>query len=91
MANWGGISYRLGGDEFVVIMNCVNRQKVETMVECIYNEFHKRTIDFLENPDLSIGFAIYDESKDSDFYDVLKRADEIMYKHKKEKYMREDD
>ena len=61
------------------------------MVECIYNEFHKRTIDFLENPDLSIGFAIYDESKDSDFYDVLKRADEIMYKHKKEKYMREDD
>lgn len=86
-----GISYRLGGDEFVVIMNCVNRQKVETMVENIYNEFHKLTIDFLENPDLSIGFAIYDESKDSDFYDILKRADEIMYKHKKEKYMREDD
>lgn len=81
-----GISYRLGGDEFVVILNTTDQSKVEAMSERIYNEFHKLTVDFLGNPDLSIGYAIYDEEKDSDFYATLKRADEIMYKHKREKY-----
>lgn len=77
-----GISYRLGGDEFVIVVDTDQKDVIEKMIADIYNDFKKASAHFKGNPDLSIGYAIYDKNIDHNLKDTLKRADKKMYENK---------
>ena len=87
--------FRIGGDEFVVILEGEDYTNVDTLVEKF-----KNTLEELKNDEglsqwervsASIGVALYNPVVDSSFDNVFKRADKLMYKHKKEmKAMRTD-
>ena len=81
--------FRIGGDEFVVILT--NADKDATMA--LYNSFDAELKDFNDNRSKlpfkvysSKGIAFYDKKVDKSYADVFNRADENMYKNKKEFY-----
>lgn len=78
--------YRVGGDEFVSILETADLENCEDL-----EMKFKQGIENLKlnNYPLIIvsaasGLAIYDAKKDSNYMDVFKRADAIMYKNKEE-------
>ena len=78
--------FRIGGDEFVVILQ--NRDLEER--EALFEKFEAEcAISFIEADEASIpvriakGFAEFDPATDSSFSDVFDRADDAMYKNKK--------
>ena len=79
--------FRVGGDEFVVILQS---RDLEEIVDLISNLDAKFESEYLEagNTMLPIsvahGVAEFDPARDSKFADVFKRADDRMYKNKKE-------
>jgi diguanylate cyclase (GGDEF)-like protein len=80
-----GKVYRIGGDEFCIILP--NRHKININVllaslieeQRIYNETSE-----LIHIQIACGYAVYDPKTDSDIEDIRTRADEWMYKNKKE-------
>jgi len=80
--------FRVGGDEFVIVLKDVDYKNISTLVA----QF-KRKIGILsgntrlmpwERVSAAIGYALYDEKLDTVAKDVLTRADQEMYKCKKE-------
>lgn len=74
-----GDFYRIGGDEFVVIIKDYEKKVIE--------EKMKLMDDFLEKErDISFayGYACFDDEKDMDINDTVKRADEMMYEKKRQ-------
>lgn len=84
-----GIGYRMGGDEFVCVLNTADKKQILQIIESIKKEFAKLSKSFKGDPDLSIGYAIFDAENDKDLNDTLKRADKFMYQEKREKYKRD--
>lgn len=84
-----GIGYRMGGDEFVCVLNTADKKQILQIIEGIKKEFVRLAKNFQGNPDLSIGYAIFDVEKDKNLNDTVKRADAFMYKEKREKYKRD--
>jgi diguanylate cyclase (GGDEF)-like protein len=80
--------FRVGGDEFVIVLKDVDYKNISALVA----QF-KRKIGILsgntrlmpwERVSAAIGYALYDEKLDTVAKDVLTRADQEMYKCKKE-------
>ena len=74
--------YRMGGDEFIAIIegeDYDNRKEIYAKLR--QNEIDVKNVKY----DFSIGLATFDPNIDKSFKDVLKRADEEMYKVKKTK------
>ncbi|SHK10591.1 PAS domain S-box-containing protein/diguanylate cyclase (GGDEF) domain-containing protein [Hathewaya proteolytica DSM 3090] len=72
--------FRWGGDEFVIILPCFDDNKCRGVMEVIKKSCEK----FKGSPielSISLGGAIQWELSDN-IYDVLKEAEEILYRHK---------
>lgn len=79
------ILYRIGGDEFALLLYDRDMYSLEAIVERIqkrmdaYNKTSDMPVSF------SMGCARFDQSRDVSALDTLKRADERMYRNKREK------
>lgn len=80
-----GTCYRVGGDEFA----CVIKSADEILYENLLTDFRARLKDFNDSNDyqitISLGSTLFDNSSDLKPSDMIKRADESMYKDKNEK------
>ena len=77
--------YRIGGDEFVAVMTCEDYKKRDKNVKSLNKKMSKYS-DTLPLPDdyvsIACGVAVFDAENDVSVADVIKRADEEMYKDK---------
>lgn len=79
--------FRVGGDEFVVILRGADFRNAAKLI----NEFNQEIEAIAKDDELlpaektsaAIGFASFDPAVDHSVEDVLKRADELMYKKKR--------
>ena len=76
--------YRFGGDEFVVILKGRDYANAENLVRQFTLEQQSRSGMPWEKPKAAIGYAVYDDRKDTSVESVFQRADAIMYERKKE-------
>ncbi len=76
--------YRFGGDEFVVFLVGTDYDNIQKLVSEFLQRQKKRDGKPWENPKAAIGYALYDGQTDSGVEPVFKRADSMMYEHKKE-------
>ena len=80
--------FRIGGDEFVVILQGLDFENIENLE----NEFYRRIKECTEDESLeqwervsaAMGYALFDEEKDTSAASVFKRADKAMYANKKQ-------
>ena len=79
--------FRVGGDEFVVILKDSDYHNIENLVAQFKAEIDRvsqnEQIDPWKRVSAAIGYALYDESVDSDLSGLLARADQNMYEHKR--------
>lgn len=77
-----GVMYRIGGDEFVVFIPNATKEIIKKLLRDVKEEFYN----FKETEELSYsaGYAIYDASIDKNLNKTIRRADELMYKFKRE-------
>ena len=77
--------YRIGGDEFVAVMTGEDYKKRDKNVKSLNKKMSKYS-DTLPLPDdyvsIACGVAVFDAENDVSVADVIKRADEEMYKDK---------
>ncbi len=80
-----GTCYRVGGDEFA----CVIETADEVLYEKLLIDFKTRLRDFNDSNEyqitISLGSTLFDSNADLKPSDMIKRADENMYKDKSEK------
>lgn len=80
-----GTIYRIGGDEFCIITKHLSNSK---FIELRDEMEHLIDIDISPEgvPPMSVacGFALFDSNTDETLHDTMKRADEEMYRRKKE-------
>lgn len=80
-----GTIYRIGGDEFCIITKHLTKPK---FIELRNEMEHLLDIDISPEgvPSMSVacGFALFDPNIDESLHDTMKRADEEMYRRKKE-------
>ena len=85
---WNGNVYRIGGDEFAVVMMNVDAAKVKQEVlrleEEIENFKKQNSADELRLQ-MAVGTAVYTTETDGEYADVFRRADDAMYKDKRNK------
>ena len=77
--------FRIGGDEFVAILRNNDfeiRNELVGGIRSVMTAENYHPYDY-NNASFAIGMAEYDPSVDSNANDVFKRADAIMYEHKK--------
>ena len=74
--------YRFGGDEFVVIIKDRDYDNIEEKVRQFKSLAQETAGEPWERVNAAIGYALYDNDDTVD--DVFRRADHIMYEHKKE-------
>lgn len=83
-----GKCYRIGGDEFAVILREKYKGKAPSLIKELTENINEYNINLpLDAPNRLIIAAGYSENipnTDQNFESVLKRADELMYKNKKE-------
>lgn len=77
--------FRIGGDEFVVVLEGNDYTNRKYLYEMLKSQFIDTFIDDTKDPwqrySVSLGFAEY-QASDTGITDVMKRADEAMYKEK---------
>jgi len=81
------IPSRIGGDEFTALLEILP-ENMDIIKKRLQEAIDQNN---LENPDLpevsiSLGFAVYDPSKDRDLWDTFTRADKNMYEAKESHY-----
>jgi diguanylate cyclase (GGDEF)-like protein len=80
--------YRIGGDEFVAVLMGDDYDNRDALLVTI-NESMSPYLDSMPLPpdylSIACGIAVFDRSSDSSVADVIKRADEAMYKDKASK------
>ena len=78
--------FRVGGDEFISVLRYDDLRNREQLLK-LFDERARGINSQAENEwdkiSLAIGIADYDPEIDSSIEDVARRADELMYKHKK--------
>ena len=72
--------YRWGGDEFVIIVPRASEEQCKVIIEDIKSKC-KAATDTLIELSISLGDSIQ-SSPDQNVYDLLKEAEEIVYRHK---------
>lgn len=75
--------YRIGGDEFTILVQNANDTKMIEYVQAIQKAIDKANEVDTMKVSISIGYAIFDETKDDSFYDTYHRADCNMYEAKR--------
>ena len=77
--------FRIGGDEFAAILRNDDYNNREALVSGIKERMTAENYEPMNvtNVSFAIGMADYDPALDSDCKDVFKRADALMYEHKK--------
>ena len=81
--------YRIGGDEFIVVMENAGEEDISGYIEKFDGEvrtFNKENVRYEHDLAISKGAVAYSESSDSEYKDVFKRADELMYRDKEAFY-----
>ncbi len=77
--------YRVGGDEFIAVLSGDDYQQREDRLTELNNRMSTYT-NVLPLPDdyisVACGISSYDPAKDMSVQDILKRADDLMYKNK---------
>lgn len=77
------VVYRIGGDEFIIMSFAIREEQLEKYINICSEEIKNQT----EIPDIkasaSFGFSQYQEGDDL-IAKLYKRADELMYQHKRE-------
>lgn len=79
--------YRIGGDEFVAVLDgddYANRSELMAEIKARMNPYSDKMPLPLDYISIACGIAEYDPSKDRTVQDIVKRADEDMYKNKAE-------
>ena len=82
------IIYRVGGDEFVILFFPPLLEQMESLVikfEEHQTEYNRTHHTFPCGVWVAVGYSVYDDTKDSKYMDVFKRADELMYWNKNQK------
>lgn len=78
--------FRIGGDEFVAIIETKDLPCCHELAEEFVNGLDNLKLE--EHPDVwvsaGVGVAVYDSNVDKSYADVFDRADQLMYKNKKE-------
>ena len=74
--------FRVGGDEFVLILDGNNYYNYEYLIKKL-REINIKNLN-THNPVIACGISEFIPNQDKELNDVLKRADEAMYKDKKE-------
>lgn len=80
--------FRMGGDEFAVILQNEDYMNHDTLLEMFDRFIEEANIaaaEPWEQVHVSKGFAVFTTSEDSSATDVMKRADQLMYKNKRER------
>ena len=75
--------FRIGGDEFVVILNGQDYERKEELLSIFKDESYDNKISRL-GPVVACGLSVYEPESGESFSEVLERADNEMYKNKKE-------
>ena len=77
--------YRIGGDEFVAVLSGEDYDNRESLLKNL-NDMMSTYSDSMPIPSdyvsIACGISAFDSTKDNTVADVIKRADEAMYKHK---------
>lgn len=80
--------FRIGGDEFAIVLENDDYRNIDALIEQLYKEQEALKEDFnlevWERFSAAVGYALYDPSIDENATDVFRRADEEMYKKKKQ-------
>lgn len=79
--------FRTGGDEFIVILQHIdytNRERLMELLQVNMAETEAKSSSPWESVSFAAGLATYDFEKRESFDDVLRRADEAMYRNKRE-------
>lgn len=76
----GNSIYRYGGDEFIILIFHGNDKLINQIIASISQDIEEQCDEKLS---ISIGYAIYDASLDTNLKDTFIRADRSMYNHKK--------
>lgn len=81
-----GKVYRIGGDEFCVLSHKLSIAKIKTLIERLNQEEKECTFYHMGEVPLRIacGYAEYDSLRDRTLEETRNRADEEMYKNKKD-------
>ena len=74
--------FRVVGDEFVLIIDCNNYYNYEYLIKKL-REINLKNLN-TNNPVIACGISEFIPNQDKELNDVLKRADEALYKDKKE-------
>ena len=79
--------FRIGGDEFAVVLeggDFENRESLVVQFEQFRQEICKGAENEWNKVEIALGIAVYDPEADSAVTDVVRRADKIMYEHKRQ-------
>ena len=85
--------YRIGGDEFIAIVEDADKTKMGNCFLRLDEEIgqiNQKEQKYQRELSLSKGFAVFDDSKDKEYTDTFRRADEKMYEDKAEYYKTHD-
>ena len=78
--------YRIGGDEFVVILEGKAQEEAEQRIRTFREEIDRLQADDSLQPwekvSAAVGMAKYEKGRDASTEEVLRRADEAMYREK---------
>lgn len=81
------ILYRIGGDEFAVMMRNAGEEQARALADRIQEAFkaesEKNMRDTAQENSMSVGYAVFDQERDTSLLDTLKRADAMMYAQKR--------
>ena len=79
--------FKIGGDEFAVILRNAdykNRNNLEKDFAQQIAEYSAKSDILWKKISIAMGIAVYDPRTDSSAENVIRRADELMYKKKEE-------
>lgn len=77
------VAYRTGGDEFVLFIQHANEQEIKDFIkECCIKVQKQEMYDNMRCS-VACGYSIFDEKRDTDLEEAIKRADDNMYKEKR--------
>ncbi len=80
--------FRIGGDEFAIILKNSDLENIESLVE----QFESALAEYASDDSLppwektsaALGYTVFRPGEDKTVEDVCKRADSLMYEHKRE-------
>lgn len=76
--------YRYGGDEFIILLTKVSREELSLKVQDLHAFIESYNTSKQVHLSISVGYAHYEEGKDTSISSIYERADSYMYMHKRD-------